>query len=49
MKMKDISTMTKKEFVTYYMREMARLFPNATMGMDYSIKDAEFVYDNMKP
>ena len=42
-----VKTLSKDDFILWYLKEMRKLFPNATEGMDYSIKDAEFSYNEL--
>jgi len=44
----EVSRLSKEEFIVWYMREMARLFPSAVEGMDYSATDAEFYYEELQ-
>jgi hypothetical protein len=44
----EVSLLSKEEFIVWYMSEMARLFPDAVEGMDYSVTDAEFQYEELQ-
>lgn len=45
--LRELLAMSKEEYIKFYFDECARLFPNATMGIEYSYRDAEFSYNQL--